>query len=208
MAEDIIQGSAEWFALRAGKLTASRFVDVIALTKAGKPTAARDKYLREVVFERLAGIARHEVGSKSLNWGAEIETFAREAYQVETGHIVAQASFIVHPVHTFVGGSPDGLVASDGLIEMKCPMDEAVHIQTLMDGMPLEHMPQVQGNLLVTGRRWADFCSYDPRQRDGLRLYVQRVERDDEYIAQLVGSLITFNAEVEAMVDVLLKKAA
>lgn len=91
---------------------------------------------------------------------------------------------------------------------MKCPHDEQVHIKTILTGMPEEHIGQVQGNMLVTGRQWWDFVSYDPRQRENLRLYVQRIERDEAFIQKLLIGLLQFNAEVEAMVDALEKRAA
>lgn len=196
------QRSPEWYAARAGKLTASRFVDVLG-TK-----AARAKYMREVVFERSATMAKHEVSSKSLAWGQDVEGFGVHAYEVRTGYIVERCSFIVHPAYPFIGASPDGLIDSDGGIEAKCPHDEAVHIATWLDGMPDEHMPQVQGNLAVTGRAWWDFISYDPRQAAHLRLYVQRVPRNDAFIATLIGELRQFNDEAEAMLQRLQKKAA
>lgn len=187
------QRTDDWRQQRAGKLTASRFVDVLG-TK-----AARAKYMREIVFERLSGIAKHEVSSKSLAWGQDVEPFQREAFELETGLVVRQSGFMLHPAYPFIGASPDGLIDTDGGLEMKSPHDEAVHVQTLLEGMPAEHMAQVQGSMAVTGRRWWYFTSYDPRQAERFRLYVQRVERDDVFIARLMGELLTFNEQAEAM---------
>lgn len=202
------QKTDEWRQQRAGKLTASRFVDVIARTRDGKPTAARAKYLREIVFERLAGVAKHEVSSKSLAWGTDVEPFQREAFELETGLVVRESGFVLHPVYPFIGASPDGLIDPDGGLEMKSPHDEAVHVQTLLDGMPDEHIPQLQGNMAVTGRSWWYFTSYDPRQAPGLRLFVQRVPRDEKFIACLISELRGFHEEAEAMVKQLKRRAA
>lgn len=198
----IEQRTAEWYAARAGKLTASRFADVLG-TK-----AARAKYLHEVVFERTAGAARHEVGSRSLTWGQEVEPFQRAAFELHTGLIVEPGGFVVHPRYSFMGASPDGLIGADAGLEMKSPMDEAVHIRTLLEGMPAEHMPQVQGGMACTGRSHWWFSSYDPRQAPHLRLYVQRIPRDDAYIARLVAELQAFEAEVTATIERLQQKAA
>lgn len=189
------QRSPEWYAARAGKLTASRFADVMG-TK-----AARAKYMREVVFERAAGMAKHEIGGKALAWGTDVEGFGLEAYALHTGNIVMPSPFLLHPAYPFIGASPDGLIGSDGGVESKCPHEEAVHVLTWLDGMPDEHMPQVQGNIAVTGRTWWDFISYDPRQAEPLRLYVERIERDDAYIAKLIGSLRQFHDEAEEMLQ-------
>jgi predicted phage-related endonuclease len=225
MSDVIEQRTDEWRAERAGKLTASCFGDAIAISdvepgavyksgpRKGQPklpesTAARDTYMRTIAFERTSGIPRHEVGSKSLQWGTDVETFAREAYELETGNIVVQSGFVLHPQYDFIGCSPDGLVGAKGGLEMKCPHDEQVHIKTILYGMPEEHIPQVQGNMLVTGREFWDFVSYDPRQKESLRLYVQRIQRDEAYISKLLAGLLQFNLEVEQMIAALEKQAA
>jgi hypothetical protein len=225
MSDVIEQRTDAWRQQRAGKITASCFGAAIAVLDAepgavyksgprkGQPklpesTAERDTYMRVVAFERTSGIAKHEIGAKSLSWGRDIEPFSLEAYQVETGNIVTASGFLLHPDFDFIGASPDGLVSTDGGLEMKSPHDEQVHIRTILEGMPKDHMPQVQGNMLVTGRAWWDFASYDPRQKESLRLYVQRIYRDEEYLRKLLTGLLQFNAEVEAMIRQLEKRAA
>lgn len=202
------QRSEEWYMARAGKLTGSCFVDIISTTAKGKPTAARGTLMRKLAFERLAGIPAHEIGGKALNWGTEVEDAAVQTYELLSGNIVVKSPFVVHPRYDFIGSSPDGLVAADGGIEIKSPHDEGVHINTWLTGMPEEHMPQVQGNMLVTGRAWWDFISYDPRQCERLRLYVQRIQRDDEYISTMVAALLQFEAELQQMIAELERRSA
>ncbi|KVN25597.1 YqaJ-like viral recombinase [Burkholderia pyrrocinia] len=226
MSAAIDQRTDAWFAARAGRITASRFADAIAFTggepgdvyktgpRKGQPkprqsTGARDKYMREIVFERLAATATHEVGGRATKWGEEVEPFGREAVEIETGFIIAPGGFFTHPRYAFLGASPDGLISDDGGYESKCPMDEAVHINTLLNGMPDDHIDQVQGGMLVTGRRWWLFASYDPRMCPDLRLYTQRIERDDAYIdGVLLPGLLQFEAEVNAMIKKLRQRAA
>lgn len=209
MNEAIEQRTDEWRMARAGKITASRFGDVIDLTKAGKPTAARAKYMREIVFERISQAPRHEVGGHALRWGSDVESFAREAFELDTGLIVTPGQFVTHPHYGFIGCSPDGLINQTGGYESKCPMDEAVHINTWLCGMPEEHKPQVQGCMLVTGRLWWEFISYDPRVAERFRLFHQRIERDDEYIGKLLlPGLLQFEQEVQSMIAQLEAKAA
>lgn len=203
-----LQGTDEWRAQRAGRITASCFADVLAKRKDGSPTAARAKYMRLLAFERLSGVPAHEIHSRSLAWGSELESYARKAYELESGNLVAQSSFVTHPLYDFIGSSPDGLIGADGGLEMKCPHDEAVHIATWLDGMPDDHIPQVQGNMFVTGRQWWDFVSYDPRQGERLRLYVQRIPRDQTYINALERELLQFEAELRQLIKALEEKAA
>jgi len=205
----IDQRTDAWFAARAGRITASRFADVVSLTKAGKPKAERDKYMHEIVFERLAATSTHQVGGRATKWGEEIEPFGREQAELATGYIIAPGGFFTHPRYEFLGASPDGLIGDDGGYESKCPMDEAVHINTLLNGMPDDHVDQVQGGMLVTGRRWWLFASYDPRVPEPYSLYTQIVPRDDAYIdGVLLPGLLQFEAEVNAMIKRLQERAA
>ena len=197
----IEQRSDEWHQQRCGKITASRFIDVLSVLKNGKPSQARQKYMREIVFEILSGVPKQSTSAQALKWGSEIENYAREAYEVESGNIVQNSEFIIHPEMEFVGGSPDGLINDDGGLEMKCPYDESTHVQTLLDGMPEEHYAQVQGTLFVTGRKWWDFVSFDPRQAEPYRLYIQRINRDDIFIESLKTALILFWQETCEMVE-------
>lgn len=202
------QRTEAWRQERAGNLTASTFIDIVAVKRDGSPTAERDRLMRRKAFERLAGIPEHEIGGKALAWGKDLEGAALEAYEIETGLIVRPSGYVPHPKYPYIGASPDGLVGDDGGIEMKCPHDEAVHVQTWLEGMPENHRPQVQGNMLVTGRKWWDFISYDPRQSERFRLYIQRVPRDDDYCAWLLKQLLQFEVELRSMVKALEQRAA
>lgn len=192
------QGSPEWYAARAGHCTASRFSDVLAKVKVGE-AAGRIKYRWELVTERLTKTAVEGYTNRAMEWGTEQEPNARSAYEELTGVIVDTAGFIAHPDVPFVGCSPDGLISSDGGIEIKCPHNSVIHVQTLEGGMPSEHRAQVQGAMWVTGRKWWDFVSYDPRMPSGLELHVERIKRDDEYIAALAAEVRKFMSEVVLM---------
>lgn len=209
----IEQRTTDWHMQRCAKITASRFADALAFTKgsknvAPKPLECRNKYARELAFEILSGSPVHSISSKSMQWGTEAEVLAREAYELQTGAIVIESEFVSHPDYPYIGASPDGLIGKDGGMEIKSPHDEAVHIRTWQEGMPEEHLAQVQGNLFVTGRQWWDFVSYDPRQAEPYRLYIQRIQRDEEYIEQLKTGLLAFWTDVQKIVSELKQKAA
>jgi hypothetical protein len=69
-------------------------------------------------------------------------------------------------------------------------------------------MAQVQGQMWLTGREWADFVSFDCRMPPDLQLYVQRIPRNPEYIATLEREIITFLSEVDAIVAKLQAKTS
>lgn len=191
------QRSPEWMLARAGHCTASRFSDVLAKIKTGE-AASRRNYRLQLVTERLTGLPVDGYQNSAMQWGVEQEPFARAAYEARSGLIVMPVGFITHPKLRWVGASPDGLVGEDGCLEAKCPAVSTHHVVTLLDGvMPSEHIPQVQGQMWVTGRRWVDFVSFDPRMPEKHQIVVVRVERDDEYIAQIEREVILFLREVD-----------
>lgn len=202
MSEEL-QRTDQWMADRAGKFTASRFVDVIARNKkTGEPLKAYHDMIWQVATERMTEQPTEGPSAFALQWGIDVEPYAREAYELETGLVVNQSGFIQHPEYPFAGCSPDGLIGNDGGLEMKCPKSPIIHLQRFIDGVPEEYIPQIQGCLWVTGRKWWDFVSYDPRQRPSHRLLRIRVERDEAFIQRLEECVI----EAESAAIILLEK--
>lgn len=207
----MIQNTTEWREARAGKITASRMADVLAFGKRdGKPLKARMDYIGDILGEILTGEPKAQVRAAALDWGHDVEAAARAAYEAETGEIVVQAGFVIHPSIPYIGCSPDGLIGEDGMHQIKCPANAAVHIDTLTDGMPDEHIPQIQAELFVTGRAWSDFVSFDPRMPAHLRLYRQRIPRDEAYIKTIAEACASLWDEVQTRLDRLqsMKEAA
>lgn len=193
---DIIQGSAEWHAIRCGKATASRVADIIAKTKTGV-SASRGNYLAQLVAERLTGEVAESFTNAAMQWGTEKEPEARTAYEFRTNATVEQIGFVDHPMIKMTGASPDGLVGDDGLLEIKCP-ETKTHIDTLLgQSVPSKYITQIQWQLASTGRQWCDFVSFDPRLPEAMRLFVHRVPRDDARIAELEREVGAFLNEVD-----------
>lgn len=194
----IEQGSVEWHLSRLGKVTASRVSDVISKGKSGE-SASRRNYRTELLVQRLTGQPGESFTNAAMEWGTATEPLARIAYEAEMGVFVDQVAFIDHPSITQFGCSPDGLVAQDGLIEIKCG-NTATHIDWMLDGKPpTKHIPQMQCQMAVTGRQWCDFVSFDPRLPDDLQLFVVRLERDQEYIEAMEAEVQKFLSEVDEM---------
>jgi len=204
------QRSPEWFLARAGKFTGSKFVDLMARNKkTGGKLASWDNLIWQVVCERLTGTCKDSIDAASLRWGRECEPYAERQYEILTGNIVVTAPFVVHPKYDFVGASPDGFVGDDGLREMKCPKDTKIHLLRLLNGMEEEHLPQIQGQLWCTDRKYCDFYSYDPRLEDEKqREFLFTVKRDDEYIAMLEKSVLEAEADANELIAKIRKKTA
>ncbi|NBT61387.1 MAG: exonuclease [Planctomycetia bacterium] len=195
----IEQGTPEWHQLRLGKVTASRVSDVLAKIRSGE-SASRKNYRAELVVQRLTGMPSESFTNAAMEWGTATEPMARIAYEIAKGVLVEQVGFIDHPTIAMFGCSPDGLV-HDGMIEIKCP-NSATHIEYLTDNKaPAKYINQMQCQMAVTGRKWCDFVSFDPRLPEDLQLFVVRVERDQKYIDSMEVEVVEFLTEVEGMVN-------
>lgn len=194
------QRTDEWFQARLGKVTASKVSDVMAKTKSGY-AASRDNYMAQLVVERMTNKQAEAFTNAAMEWGTQQEPFARAAYEIKTGVVVEEVGFIDHPLIKMAGASPDGLVGNEGLVEIKCP-NTATHIETLLtQTVPSKYYAQMQWQMACTSRDWCDFVSYDPRMPEKAQLFVTRVMRDPETIAEMESEVKKFLVEVGSKVD-------
>lgn len=202
----IVQGTEEWRALRVGKVTASRVADVVRRTKSGYSTS-RKNYSAFLLCERLTGRPTETFKSAEMNWGTEKEPDARAAYEFMRDVTVDQVAFVDHPSIRMSGASPDGLVGEDGLIEIKCP-NTATHLDSLLyGGVDEDYVIQMQWQMACTGRQWCDYVSFDPRLPPHLQLFIKRIPRDQKLIIALENEVMSFQRELESLIESLPKSA-
>ena len=201
----MIQGTDDWFNARLGKVTASRLNDAFSTTKTGEG-AGRINYRLELVTERLTGVKGESFTNSYMQWGTEQEPFAREAYELAKSEFVVETGFIDHPTIPMSGASPDGLVQTEGIIEIKCPAS-TTHIGYISAGVvPAKYKNQMTWQLICTGRKWADFVSYDPRLPDNLKLFVVRYEPTDAERKEVEDKVIEFLTTVDNLYNNLVNR--
>lgn len=192
---DCEQGSAEWFAARAGIPTASEFSTVMAKGKDGGASVTRAKYMRQLAGEILTGEPAPEGYSNAfMERGKLLEDEARRLYAFMKDAEPQRVGFIRNGSK---GASPDSLIGDNAGLEIKVAIP-AVQIERLQSGkLPSEYKAQVQGSLWVTERETWDFVSYCPK----LPPLILTVHRDEEYIAALAKAVDAFNEELDALVN-------
>lgn len=192
------QNTPEWFNDRLFHFTSSELHKLMTKPRSGYVSKTAESYIFDKLAEELTNgtcLDYNELNTREVRWGHQYEPEARAVYEDRTGNTVDLCGFIEWS-HTF-GGSPDGLVGEDGIIEIKCPYNSAVHAKYLLletaselHGIKPEYYAQIQGNMLVTGRKWCDFISYDPRcQNRYFMLKILRVERDEEFLKKIREAL-------------------
>jgi hypothetical protein len=193
----VTQGTPEWLALRCGKITASEVGKL--LTSGGKiaDNETSRGYIAELAAQRITAYIEPVFVSDDMLRGHEDEILARALYSEHHAPVteVGFATMDVAP-GVEIGASPDGLVGSDGLIEVKSRR-QRLQLQTIAAGVcPPQYRAQIQMQLLVTGRQWCDFISYC----SGMPMFVSRVYADDSMQCIIIDACMRAEDEIAATV--------
>jgi putative phage-type endonuclease len=183
------QRSPEWFSVRKGRITSSEIWKIMGSKKEGLGDVAKS-YLLERVSEKLGGFSQPIIGP-ALDWGTDLEDTARDIYAAATGLEVKPCSF--YTVSDFYGGTPDSLVGDDGVLEIKCPYTSVNHFKYGLISSDAEfkktsaaYYYQCISHMAVTGRKWCDFISFDPRVGTDYMLFIYRLGRDEDEIKNML----------------------
>ena len=182
---NVEQGTEAWFDLRLGMPSASKFKDIV--TPKGKASASGEKYMYELLAERLSGKRIETFKSQWMQRGNDLEPEAATVFEFQTDLTCREVGFVTNDDET-VGCSPDRLVDGVGL-EIKCP-SPAVHVKYLAERasngkMPSEYYAQVQGTMWLMDFDRYYFMSYHPE----LPNLIMEVKRDDDFIAGLSAAV-------------------
>lgn len=145
-----------------------------------------------LIAERITGRTHPSFMNDDMYRGVVLEPHARDHYAKYRDTTVTEVGFMLlnRDDGVRLGYSPDGLVGDDGSCEIKCPRQHT-HMRTVVSGaVPMEHLPQLQAGLLVSGRKWIDFVSFVP----GMKLYVRRVYPIPEWQRAIAEAAKRFEA--------------
>lgn len=185
---DCEQGSPEWIALRLGMPTASEFDKIVTPKKLEMSASTRDYAIR-LIAEKALG--RPMMALDNLEWverGKLLEPQARRVYEFEHDVITTRVGFITTDDGRF-GASPDSLICDDGVLELKCPAPHTHLKYVLNEELAPEYYLQVQGQMFVAERDYADLVSFS----DEMPMFERRVARDDRVISKLSNALNDFH---------------
>lgn len=191
---NVEQGTPEWKACRIGIPTASEFETVLRKSGRGPGGTSKERrtYMLKLIGEALTGEPMESFSNAHMERGKAMEDEARKYYELAVDVTTQRIGFMRRGR---AGASPDSLVGDDGLLEIKTKLPH-LQLEVLDAGqVPAEHLPQIQGQLWISGRAWVDFVSYWP----GIRPFIKRVHRDDAYIAELAAAVEAFNKDLDAL---------
>jgi len=150
------QRTDAWHMKRGEMLTASEIYKACA--------DASPALKHEIIMSKLVGRQQtnSNSGAMSLIWGTRFEPVAKDIYcHLVPGLKIVDTTCVPHPVHSFLGASPDGVLVPDSLdhplvgslIEIKCP------ISRVLDDSPISamYMCQMQLQMECTGLETCEF---------------------------------------------------
>lgn len=203
---NIEQKSPEWFALKKEYPLSASKAQAIATAGAGMETV-----VGEALAEKYSSADPERYTNEDMERGNELEADARAIYELENDVTVVEVGFITNEkISTLAGVSPDGLVGEEGLSEIKC-LKDTVYLKKLEEvGMATTfkvdsaHDWQMQMQMLFSGRKWVDYCLYNPNFK--IPLLIKRVEADPEKQQKILTGLKLAEKNYERR-DVLVRKA-
>ncbi len=193
--------SIPWYDLRAGRITSSRFSDIVQ-PGTGKPSLNKAKddlslgaytYMDKVIYERAIGRSTGGFVNNAMQRGKDLEPQAIEQFEIMTGYRVQPNPFIISKCG-MKASSPDGIVWDGdkllGPLELKCPEDyKAIrYMRMKLEAFDKEYKPQYQGQIGIGDFKQGFVFSYHPE----LMPVLMPVKREDEYIKNMNGAIDNF----------------
>lgn len=168
-----VQGSDAWLDERRKHIGASEAATVLGINPWSTPY--------KLWLDKM-GLAEPVEVNDAMRRGTEMEPLARDAFEKMTG-LEVFPHCIYHPEHPFMMSSLDGITLDAKTerfaVEIKCG-SKAFRLATLGE-IPDYYMAQCQHQLACLGIKMLYYFAYD-----GEKGIIIEVQRDDEYIEDLI----------------------
>lgn len=187
---DCEQNSLAWFNARKGLPTASGFKAILAKGE-GKTRAS---YLRRLAAEIITGEPLESFSTPAMARGHDLEDEARDYFSFLMDVQPTRVGFIRNGRK---GCSPDSLINSSELLEIKTQRGDLLIETILKDEVPSEHKAQIQGQLWVAEREVCHLLVYWP----AMPPFIKSVHRDEKFINELSAAVSSFNADLDQLVE-------
>jgi hypothetical protein len=202
---DCIQGTDEWHKLRAGRPTSSEFSNLV--TGGGKPSTSLKDYANKLATEKYLDSIGSKIsddwsGNRFTQRGHDLEPVSRADYEMIYQVEVQEVGFITDDMMRW-GSSTDGLVGDDGIVEFKNLIATTffkalVYFKKTGKTEP-KYMPQCQGELMITERKWVDLVLYNPDYPEPI---IERIYSDPAYQKLLKEQLVAVIAERDRLLEI------
>jgi len=152
------QLSEEWWALKVGKISGTRFGQVISSRK--------NKLVYEMMDEILSGQCDMSIFvNDDMQYGLDNEDIALDLYREQTGNTVEKYGAILSDINKIHIASPDGITISKGIVqEVKCTQNGYTHLERYFEGVDSKYLPQCINYFAVSPEvkevHFISYCGY------------------------------------------------
>ncbi|XP_050365547.1 uncharacterized protein LOC126784094 [Argentina anserina] len=170
--------SKNWQQLRQDKLTASTFAAAVGFWPRQRVRLWREKI----------GAVKPFSGNLSTSWSNIKEAEALQKYKMITQLDVSPVGFQVHSRADWLAASPDGIIESSGVLEIRCPFFDGEKSRAWpWRRIPAQCVPQAQGLMEILDKEWMHFYVWTINGSSLFKLY-----RDRDYWGVLEQGLSDF----------------
>lgn len=182
---DIKQRTPEWHKQRSGRFTASTATALLGIKGLG---ATGETVALGKAIEEFSGICEEGFCSYDMQVGKDREPFAFKKYkELNPFSEVLECGFFEFGEHC--GASPDGLIDSDSVLEIKCPKMETFFKLVATNEVDKNHYAQMQVQMLATNRTRAVYFNY--YIFEGIEYWHEiEVARDEAFLSNYKNRLL------------------
>jgi hypothetical protein len=211
--QQIEQKSPEWWALKVGKVSGTRFSQLISTRE--------NSLVYKMANEILDGCVKiDDYESEEMQFGTENEPIALDLYEQRTGVKFERGGVLLSDFSEIHMASPDGTNLERGIIaEVKCTMNGETQIKRFVEGIESDKLGQIVNYFACSNDvkevHWISYCHFRP-ERDIVSIVFNRetvVKRKEtksrglevETIADLVEKGLKALPELETEINEVIK---
>lgn len=201
---DVRQNTDEWLQLRMKRVTSSSFATIMANygKSFGDPAKKEaERIALEIVTGEKDATERYKSGYMQM--GHDFEDEACLLYEQERFKVTTNGGFFVNDEDERIGDSPDRNIGENGVLEVKSVIPSTQFKRLKKGGYDTAYKWQIQNHIWTGKKEWCDFASYCPSMPENKRLYVFRVERDEDMIDMMRIRKDEFFIEVDKNIKIL-----
>ncbi len=167
------------------RLTASSFAAACGMSRFKSKQELADRILKKCPDDPI---------NDNMRRGIKYEPYIMKLYNLYTGNQIIKSWFKLLDYDHRLGGTPDGLIGRDGLIEIKCAKkmywklykDEC--LSNPRKYIFPDHYLQMIGYLEIFDKEWIDYVVYSPDEHllKFIRIYRDRTYWKDDIYPKLV----------------------
>ncbi|XP_045458850.1 uncharacterized protein LOC123669284 [Melitaea cinxia] len=172
--------SALWFELRYGRITASRAFEV-----------SRCKTSDGTLIALILGGKIPD--TQSMKRGRTLEDDVRKTVEGQLRKTINKCGLLLSSRYPMIAGSPDGIF-EDGIIEIKCPLNEKTYKNFVKNGEPTEkYYAQMQLQMFLSQKKSCYYCVADPDYHKNKKVDIINVSLNLVYVEDLIhNKLLNF----------------